>query len=209
MRQTLISVLFVLFCSLESNSQSLDSLYVNVYESYQRLSQEYSASAETLYFKAFPDNVYEFLALERHEAEGGEDICKYVQMLGRLTSVNDTLYCRKLINLSVGASLDSDGLNCLQSLLHAKLEDEKMSGTFFFLLSGMTKGEQIRFWQFYWSSLCFKEEYEGSYVDEEAERKLRLVLKRLGRNRQMKRIVRLAYEYSAHQIYFVSSYSLH
>ena len=216
MRQTLITVLVMLLCSLESSSRSLDSVYVNVLESYHKLSREHSASAEVLYFKAFPDNAHEFLAWERyrelrerHSSKRDEGVSGYVRMLGRLRTVNDTLYCRKLVNLSVGASLDADGFNWLHALLHDKLGDERLSKTFFFLLSGMTRGEQVRFWQFYWSSPCFGEEGEGGDADKEAESELRLVLRRLGRNRKMKRIVRLAYEYSFRQIYFVSSYGLY
>lgn len=212
----LMTALVMLLCSLEGSSRSLDSVYVNVRESYRELSRKHSASAEALYFKAFPDNAHEFLAWERyrelrelHSSKRDEDVSGYVRMLGGLKSVNDTLYCKKLVNLSVGASLDADGFYWLHALLHDKLGGEKLSKTFFFVLSGMTRGEQIRFWQFYWSSVCLAREDEEVSVDEEAERELRLVLRRLGRNRKMKHIVRLAYEYSSRQIYFVSSYGLY
>lgn len=208
MRRSLVIILAMLFCLLEGYSREADSIYANVSQAYQKLLKEHSASAEIGYFRAFPDNAYEFVAWEIHSSKNNEDIYKYVQMLGKLTSVKDTLYCKKLINLSIGASLDADGLSYLHDLLHEKLKDDGLSGVFPVILSGMTKGEQLRFWMFYWSSLCFQEENGGKYVDKDADKELRLVLKRLGQRRTMKHIVRLAYKYSSHQIYFVSSYGL-
>lgn len=208
MRRSLVMILTMLFCFLEGYSRNADSVYVNVSLSYQKLLKEHSASAELSYFHAFPDNAYEFAAWEIRNNQNEEDVCKFVQMLGKLMSVKDTLYCKKLIYLSIGASLDADGFNYLHALLHEKLNENGLFGVFATILSDMTKGEQLRFWMFYWSSLCFQEETKGTYVDKDADKERRLIFKRLGHRRTMKHIVRLAYKYSSRQIYFVSSYHL-
>lgn len=80
---------------------------------------------------------------------------EYIERLGQLKTINDSIYCRKLINLSIGANYDSDGLNFFLYILKDKMNDSKLFGIFIDLLSRptWTKGEQLRFWMFYWSSV--------------------------------------------------------
>ena len=92
------------------------------------------------------------------------------------------------------------------------MQNPKLFSIFIDLLSRptWTKGEQLRFWMFYWSSLSFIEQgYIPKKTEEDRRPELNLILKRLKHNKDMRKIVRLAYEYSAYQVFFISSYNLH
>lgn len=210
MKHVTIVILVLLAGCLDANATSADSLFFKVKAAYDELQCKDTEMTEEKYLRAFPENVYEFVIWEQQmtDSRSSYDVLKYVQALGRLFLINDTLYCQKLINLSVGASLDADGLNYLRSILHKKIKDEKLSGIFLHLLSEMTVGEQLRFWQYYWSSLSFREEV-GQVEDKDAEKELSLLLKKKGVSKAMRRIIRLAFKYSSCQVYFVSAYHLH
>lgn len=75
---------------------------------------------------------------------------EHIEALENCTTINDTLYCNRLIALSVGAVLDSDAPNYLQKLLHYTMQHK--NDVFMHCLSQIEKGHQMQFWQFYWSN---------------------------------------------------------
>ena len=123
------------------------------------------------FFNAFPNNWSEFYDTYRYCDNEGYNLSMYnkafehIKALGCCTAVNDTLFCNKLIALSVGASLDADAPNYLQTLLHNTMQ--KKNDVFIHCLSKIEKGHQMQFWQFYWSNTIDgksqKQEFEALY----------------------------------------------
>lgn len=109
------------------------------------------------FFKAFPDNWDDFNSTYKYSDKEGYDLSMYsqayehIKALAECYAINDTLYCNKLIALSVGASLDADAPNHLQGLLHYTMQHR--NDVFLYCLSEIEKGHQMQFWQFYWSNI--------------------------------------------------------
>ena len=118
------------------------------------------------FFKAFPDNWDDFNSTYKYIDKDGYDLSMYsqayehIKALAECYAINDTLYCNKLIALSVGASLDVDAPNYLQRLLHNTIKQR--NDVFLYCLSEIEKGHQMQFWQFYWSNII-----DGDYQLEE------------------------------------------
>ena len=68
-----------------------------------------------------------------------------------LPLIPDTLYCTKLINLCIGGRWDADAVSGLQEIAQKVMS--KKTQIMFNRLSEKTRGSQLRFWMFYWSSL--------------------------------------------------------
>lgn len=216
MKQIFYSIIILLFFTLEVHSSFTDTLHFRVSTAYKELLANPSEITEANFFQAFPDNCNEFVIwkwqFDNSEERKMMNIEEYIERLGQLVTINDSIYCLKLIHLSIGANYDSDGLSFFQHILRDKMHNPKLFGIFIDLLSRptWTKGEQLRFWMFYWSSLSFIEQgYIPKKTEEDRRPELNLILKRLKHNKDMRKIVRLAYEYSAYQVFFPSSYNLH
>ena len=208
MKQILSSIFILLLFALEAHPASNASLYQRVKAAYEELLENPSAATEVKFFLVFPENCQEFTVWEQqfNDNETQKEtmyIEKYIEMLGKLTAINDDVYCRKLIRLSSRLTYGTDGQSCLQRLLRDKMNTPSLFGTFVSLLSGRPKGEQLRFWMFYWFSLSFIEEgYEPKKKEEARRPELNLILRRLSHHKTMRKIVRLAYDYSAYQVFF-------
>ncbi len=63
----------------------------------------------------------------------------------------DTVYCDKLINLCISGKWDADAPSGLQRIVREFMSQKPQ--VMFKQLSKQTRGFQLRFWQFYWSSL--------------------------------------------------------
>ena len=216
MKQVFCSIFFLLLSALEAHASPADDLYLKVQAAYEELLANPSEESEVNFFRSFPDNCHEFI-IWKHQYDHSKErkvkrIELYIDRLGLLTAINDSVYCRKLVNLSIGASDEPDGFSRLQQILWEKVNDPKLFGIFIDLLSRPTgtRGEQLRFWMFYWSSLTFVEQgIVPKKKEEERRPELNLILKRLRHNKSMRKIVRLAYKYSAYQVYFADCYTLH
>ena len=90
-----------------------------------------SAHKQREFFNAFPSSWQEYYDTYKYCSKEGYDLSmysvanKHVKALENCTEINDTLYCNRLIALSVGASLDADAPNYLQKLLHYAMQQKK------------------------------------------------------------------------------------
>ena len=119
------------------------------------------------FFRAFPDNWDDFNSTYKYSNKDGYDLSMYsqayehIKALAECYAINDTLYCNKLIALSVGASLDVDAPNHLQGLLHYTMQQR--NDVFLYCLSKIEKGHQMQFWQFYWSNIVDGQSQEKEF----------------------------------------------
>ena len=166
---------FLLFVALFVSSVSAQYFPVdtarlnNAYEALMQCPQ--SSEKQKEFFNVFPGSWEEFNDTYRYCDKEGYDLSmykmahKHLKTLENCTAINDTLFCNRLIALSVGASLDADAPNYLNMLLHGEME--KNSDVFMHCLSKIGKGYQMQFWQFYWSSIVEntddKKEYKALF----------------------------------------------
>ena len=150
----------LLFATLFSTATAqyfpIDTALLN--KTYRTLLQNpQSRESQLDFFKAFPNNWDDFNSTYRYCDKVGYDLSMYnqayqhIKALAECYAINDTLYCNKLIALSVGASLDVDAPNHLQGLLHYTMQQR--NDVFLYCLAKIEKGHQMQFWQFYWSSI--------------------------------------------------------
>lgn len=127
-----------------------------------------SSKSQSDFFRAFPDNWDDFNSTYKYSDKNGYNLSMYsrayehIKALAKCYAINDTLYCNKLIALSVGATLDADAPNHLQELLHYVMQQR--NNVFMYCLSEIENGHQMQFWQFYWSNIV-----DGQSQEEEFE----------------------------------------
>lgn len=154
------------------------------------------------YFNAFPFSWAEYYDTYKYCSKKDYDLSMYnqalehIKVLENCTAINDTLFCNKLITLSVGASLDADTPNYLRKLLHNTME--KKSEVFMHCLSKIAKGHQMQFWQFYWSSIIESNE------DKKEFKALHKKYKR--KYSEMIKIMDIAFENFNNKVLFISEF---
>ena len=156
-------VLLLLFLSVNAiaaNSQNVyqpvDTLRLNT--SFRELERNPSdARRQRAFFDAFPRTWAEYICTYQYCGENS-DLTMYrlanqhVEAFGKLNAVADTTYYSRLVDLCVGARIDADAPNYLQSLVEEKLisnTKEIMS-----YLMTLRKGHRMQFWQFVFSTIC-------------------------------------------------------
>ena len=154
------------------------------------------------FFKAFPDNWDDFNSTYKYIDKDGYDLSMYsqayehIKALAECYAINDTLYCNKLIALSVGASLDVDAPNYLQRLLHNTMKQR--NDVFLYCLSEIEKGHQMQFWQFYWSNI----------VDGQSQEKEFEVLYNINKEKypSLMKTMSIAFEYFNNKVLFMEDF---
>ena len=165
-----IFLTLLLFATLLSTATAqyfpVDTALLN--KTYRTLLQNpQSRESQLDFFKAFPNNWDDFNSTYRYSDKVGYDLSMYsqayqhIKALAECYAINDTLYCNKLIALSVGASLDVDAPNHLQGLLHYTMQQR--NDVFLYCLSKIEKGHQMQFWQFYWSNILDGQSQEKEF----------------------------------------------
>ncbi len=150
-----IFLLATLLAMVSAQSFIIDITRLN--KAYNELLQnQQSQHSQREFFNAFPGSWQEYYDTYKYCEREGYDLSMYykafehIEALENCTTINDTLYCNRLIALSVGAVLDSDAPNYLQKLLHYTMQQK--NDVFMHCLSQIEKGHQMQFWQFYWSN---------------------------------------------------------
>lgn len=154
------------------------------------------------FFKAFPDNWDDFNSTYKYIDKDGYDLSMYsqayehIKALAECYAINDTLYCNKLIALSVGASLDVDAPNYLQRLLHNTMKQR--NDVFLYCLSEIEKGHQMQFWQFYWSNI----------VDGQSQKKEFEILYNINKEKypSLMKTMSIAFEYFNNKVLFMEDF---
>ncbi|WP_286833795.1 MULTISPECIES: hypothetical protein [unclassified Proteiniphilum] len=156
--RTLFAIIFVVLASFASKSQTflVDTAKLN--SSFRELvDKPNTIERQKAFFDAFPNTWIEFVTTYQYVSKKDYDLTMYrlaqkqVEALGgRVTLINDSLYCRKIVNVAIGGLLDADAPNYYKNLLH-KVMWNKMD-VMLYTISQLRKGHQMQFWQFYWSS---------------------------------------------------------
>ena len=192
-------------------------------QTYCKLKEKDTPKNQKAFFDAFPftwDEFYEQICKGDSLSDKGKNE-KYdiVEAFGDLDAINDTMVCVKLLNLSLGARYDADESDALQETVYSKMngwvgkgDDNKISPKaavripkiMFWLLSNVVKGDQLRFWGFYWSSM-YHDCDGGPHIDHSRDKEVEKMAKLMaGKYPQLERAMRTAYEYFSNGVYFWS-----
>ena len=202
-RVSFIALFFATFFSTATAQYfPIDTALLN--KTYRTLLQNpQSRESQLDFFKAFPNNWDDFNSTYRYSDKVGYDLSMYsqayqhIKALAECCAINDTLYCNKLIALSVGASLDADAPNHLQGLLHYTMQQR--NDVFLYCLSEIEKGHQMQFWQFYWSNII-----DGDYQLEEFNK---LYNKNKEKYPAMMKTMSIAFEYFNTGVLFMEDFN--
>ena len=201
-RVSFIALFFVTFFSTATAQYfPIDTALLN--KTYRKLLKNpQSRESQLDFFKAFPNNWDDFNSTYRYSDKVGYDLSMYsqayqhIKALAECYAINDTLYCNKLIALSVGASLDVDAPNHLQGLLHYTMQQR--NDVFLYCLAKIEKGHQMQFWQFYWSSII-----DGNHQQEEFNK---LYNKNKEKYPAMMKTMSIAFEYFNTGVLFMEDF---
>ena len=169
MRKILLLVFLFFFIVLSANAQFFQVDTAKLNTAYRALVNEPDKKENQLqFFDAFPSNWREFITTYGFCSKNGYDLTMYsaayehIEALGSISLVNDTAYCRKLVNIAVGGTYEADAPNFFKSLLH-RVMHEKMD-VMLYIVSQLRKGHCMQFWQFYWSSNGKSDELEKEFA---------------------------------------------
>ena len=176
MKKTLLLVIIFLLTVYGANAQyfQVDTAKLNV--AYRTLVNEPGKKENQLqFFDAFPCKWIEFIITYGFCSEivglspcDGYDLTMYsaskshIEALGSISLVNDTVYCRKLVDIAVGGTYEADAPNFFKSLLHLVMH--KKMDVMLYTVSQLRKGHCMQFWQFYWSSNGKSSELEKEFT---------------------------------------------
>lgn len=176
MKKIFLFAIVTLFTAFSANAQYFQVDTAKLNTAYRALVNEPDKKENQLqFFDAFPCNWREFITTYGFRSEiyglcphDGYDFTRYsaakshIEAFGSISLVNDTVYCRKLVNIAVGGTYEADAPNFFKSLLHRVMQEEM--DAMLYSVSLLRKGHCMQFWQFYWSSNGKSDELEREFA---------------------------------------------
>ena len=158
MKRTFFTTLFLIIAlTVTAQYFPVDTARLN--KAYRTLEQgNRTAETEMEFLEAFPTTWLEFYMTYSYINDENFDIsmsqiCSehLITLLG-LSHVNDTLLCKKVVNLTIGMKDNGECTSVYQDYLIGYIfkNEDLIINT----LSKLKKGHQMEFWQFCWSSTC-------------------------------------------------------
>jgi hypothetical protein len=162
MKTSFISVLLILFgTNIYSQYFPVDTMKLN-HAYNEMVNDPHNFAKEKTFLDAFPSTFSEYLMVYQYHPDPNYDLSMYFKCsdhvlkgLASLSLIPDTIFCEKLIKLSLNGRWNADAPNYLKMVLHQVME--KKTESLFHSLSEMEVGQQFSFWYFYFSSLYAKE----------------------------------------------------
>lgn len=114
------------------------------------------------FFEAFPDSWPSFISTYGYSDAPGYDLAMYNKYADhcdafalRLTEIDSKTYAGKLVEIAVGAGIDTDAPNALRAMQHNAMKLRRKS--MLEAISSMLRSDRLLYWQFYWSSTLANE----------------------------------------------------
>ncbi|MDR0560410.1 MAG: hypothetical protein LBG92_09570 [Prevotellaceae bacterium] len=159
LKKSILIVIACIFIWNKSYSQT-DTALVNAYQDLVNGKE----GAEMAYFAAFPVTFMQFYETMLNPAKDRLFCEKHLAAFrNKLSNVPVAAYYKRLVTLSITGIWS--GFRCvtyLQDLIH--YYTEKNPQQMLKSLSTFSRGYQLRFWQFYWSSPNTTDVYQNEYV---------------------------------------------
>lgn len=170
MKKIFLLAFVTFFATLAANAQYFQVDTARLNTAYRELvNNPDSKEKQEAFFYAFPDNWREFITTYGFCSKDGYDLTMYsaahehIAALGsKMSLINDTVYCRKLVNIAVGGVYGADAPNYFKTVLHRTMQEKE--GGMLHCISQLRKGHQMQFWQFYWSCNGKSDEFEKEFA---------------------------------------------
>lgn len=150
----------------EIDTLKLNNSYISLME------RPYDKQAQETFFEAFPGSWPEFISTYAYSESPGYDLTMYKQysnhcdaFISKLNEIDSVLYCKKIVELAIGARIDFDAPNALRQMQHIALQTRRndMLST----IRSLSTSDQVLYWQFFWSSTLYnikdQEEFNDLY----------------------------------------------
>ena len=157
-------LLIAFFTTAKAQYFPVDTARLN--KAYRTLKKgERTAQTEQEFLEAFPTTWLEWTMTYCYVWDNNYDIsmsqmlCEHIEQLFGLPHINDTILCKKIINLAVGMKDTGECSGIFQEyLVNYIFSNEDLVLSY---LSKLKKGHQMEFWQFCWSTVteCNREEH--------------------------------------------------
>lgn len=118
---------------------------------------ERSVQTEMEFLEAFPTTwlewvmTYSFIDDENYDLSMSQMCCEHIEQLLGLSHINDTILCKKIVDLTIGMKHTGECTSVFQEYLINYLFDHESLVLDY--LSKLQKGHQMEFWQFCWSTV--------------------------------------------------------
>ena len=157
MKQALITALFtaLLFSTATAQYFPVDTAKLN--SAYRTLEQGiYTEKTEMDFLEAFPTTwlefymTYSYINDENYDTTMSQKCSEQIIRLFGLSHINESIYCEKIINLTIGLKESNECTGIFQDcLINYIFNNENLVLNY---LSTLKKGHRMQFWQFCWSS---------------------------------------------------------
>lgn len=170
MKKIFLLAFATFFATLAANAQYFQVDTARLNTAYRELvNNPDSKEKQEAFFYAFPNNWREFITTYGFCSKDGYDLTMYsaahehIAALGsKMSLINDTVYCRKLVNIAVGGVYGADAPNYFKTVLHRTMQEK--DSVMLHCISRLRKGHQMQFWQFYWSCNGKSDELEKEFA---------------------------------------------
>lgn len=122
------------------------------------ISGERNIKSEIEFLEAYPTTwlefymTYSYVEDEEYDMEMSQLCTEHISTLFGLSLINDTIKCKKIVDLTIGMKESGECTGVYQDYLVGYiLSNEELVLDY---LSKLKKGHQMEFWQFCWSSTC-------------------------------------------------------
>ena len=158
MKRTFFTTLFLIIAlTVTAQYFPVDTAKLN--KAYMTLKQGIcTEKTEMDFLEAFPTTwlefymTYSYINDENYDISMSQICSEHLITLLGLSHVNDTLLCKKVVNLTIGMKDNGECTSVYQDYLIGYIfkNEDLIINT----LSKLRKGHQMEFWQFCWSSTC-------------------------------------------------------
>ena len=198
MKRQFLALMLLVTTILTATAQNFPVDTARINKAYKVLmSGECTTETEMEFLEAYPTTWLEFYMTYSFMYNEDDnyimcDMCsEHITTLISLTHINDTILCKKIVNLSIGMQETGECTGVFQSyLINYVLRNDKLVLDY---LSKLRKGYQMQFWQFCWSTVT-----ECNWAD--------VFVRLYNRNRLMypkqMEMSRIAFEYFYDGIYY-------
>lgn len=124
--------------------------------------QEFLEAFPTTYMEFY--YTYQYFEDDNYNLSMAQMLYSHLNILSdSLYLVNDSLYCSKLVNLTIGIRDTDGGTEHLQEITHkAMLKYEKCMMR---AIQRLFKAYQLQFWSFFWSSVAYSEGWTNHFLE--------------------------------------------
>ena len=153
MKRTILTIILLTLLATYATAQYYPVDTARLNKAYDALMKKpRTAATEKEYLEAFPTTwmefymTYQYINDENYSTKMVKQCNKHIEALFSLKHLNDTTFCEKIANLTIGMKESGEQTTLFQSyLMGYLLKNDKLVLNY---LSKLRKGHQMEFWQF-------------------------------------------------------------